>query len=166
MFINGEPHKDAKGVYPFYMSETEIETEEDLVQYAAKVTVDFISDKEFTMHISKEGADNDDTYIGIYLATSSYSNDVLSFHCGSEVGEKFVDDHGVEHDTMYNWTWCDEYNSFAIQTVVMMYQDERTGDTEKQPKFIGTGGEYVSMDCSNETKALANDYNLAYFYEV
>ena len=48
----------------------------------------------------------------------------------------------------------------------MMLADERKEEDEPLPKFIGTGGEFVSMDCAQTDKGLEEEYNFAYFYEV
>lgn len=163
MFVNGNPHSDAKGEYPFYMAETEIDTAEKL-QYAAKITVDYVegSTTEFTLQVHKEGGKNDGKYVGVYLADSTYGNQVLSFYLADNVGDK----HEGKEECYYNFSWLDKFEEYNINTAVIKIQDTRLGDDKPEPKFIGTGGEYISMDCSNADKAMNEDYNLGYFYEV
>lgn len=177
MFINGEEHSDEstdeggnkiKNYYPYYMSETQVTTEDELSQMA-KVTVEFVegSDKYFNLKIEKEGAKNDGTYIGIYNSNNKNGNALSSIHCAKVLGETYVDpsDSDTEKECYYNFEWLEKYNGYSIKTAVCVLKDERI-EEEASPRFIGTGGDYVSMDCSNKDKAFKDDYNLAYFYEV
>lgn len=174
MFINGEPHRDTpEGAtdpvdYPYYMSETEVTSEEQLTDLAT-VTVDFKdgSDKLFNMKINKSGATNDGKYIGLYKSKAT-SGECVSIHCAAELGETYADpsEEGQVKECSYDFEWIETYNNYDLKTFCAMIQDERVGEEQPMPRFFGTGGKYVSVDCSNEKKAFAGDYNLAYFYEV
>ena len=173
MFLNGDEHwgvdsktKEEK-YFPYYMGETEVKSEDDIQNFAAKVKVDYVNDTEFTLLVEKEDAMNDQKYVGVYKASSTYGNDVMSIHCDEEVGADYYDEaKKTTFNCDYNFTWLEEYNGYKIQTAVIMIQDERHEEETAQPKFIGTGKEYVSMDCANGDKATQDSYYLAYFYEV
>lgn len=173
MVLNGDEHfgidsKDhTEKYFPYYMAESEVDSKEDMEAVAATVRVDYINDTEFTLFVQKEEAMNDQKYVGVYKASSTFGNDVMSIHCDKEAGADYYDEEKDKTFTCdYNFTWLDEYDGYAIQTAVLMIQDERYEESEKEPKFIGTGGTYISMDCANADKALADDYCLAYFYEM
>lgn len=159
-FLNGNEHSDAKGKYPYYMSETVVDSEDGFAGMAT-VTAKFVDDTHFTLQITADGKDNDGKYISIYKAQSSFSNQVMSIHCADEIGEKFKD-----QECYYNFEWLDVYDEYSIETAVISMTDERVGETEDTPKFFGTDDQYVSMDCAHEDKAFMETYNLAYFYEV
>ena len=149
-----------KGKYPYYMSETVVDSEDGFAGMAT-VTAKFVDDTHFTLQITADGKDNDGKYISIYKAQSSFSNQVMSIHCADEIGEKFKD-----QECYYNFEWLDVYDEYSIKTAVISMTDERVGETEDTPKFFGTDDQYVSMDCAHEDKAFMETYNLAYFYEV
>lgn len=167
-FINGEPHKDKNGEYPYYMSETQVVKEADFADVAT-VQIEYTNDEhtKFTIQIFKAGAQNDYKYISVYKAESSYENYVMSIHCATEPGESYINPvTGDEYETFYEFEWLDEYNYTFVKTAVIMVQDERLEEEEPAPKFLGTDDEFVSMDCGQSDKIGIDTYNLGYFYEV
>ncbi len=170
MFINGEPHSDKDGTYPYYLSETAVEVQSDFAD-VAKVKVDYINDTEFTLQILKDGASYDGKYIGVYKGDSSYSNFVFSYYCADEAGDDVMEGRGYEEKDVgktciYNFSWCESYEGYAIKTAVLMIADERKEEEEPLPKFMGTDNQYISLDCCQTEKMFGETYNLGYFYEI
>ncbi len=175
MFINGEPHTDRNGEYPYYMSESLVASKDDFDD-VAKVKIHYLNDSEFAMQIIKDGARYDQKYVGVYMAQSSYGNDVLSFYLADEIGDDVDEEWGYGEGKgkdagavcYYNFSWLHDFEDYAIDTAVIMIADSRKEDAEPMPKFPGTADEYISMNCEQTDKVFDEDlmFNLGYFFEV
>lgn len=178
-FTNGKPHSDAKGDYPFYLGTDELE--DDFSGFSTVEVCENDDGETFRLKMHKEGAPHDNLYIGVYMATSSYDKDVYSIHMGAS-GVTGLDTFTVESGSgkktetnvmvYYDFSWCDIYLDYKISAPVVYIQDDRAGDQEAYPKFLGSGvnpkdgSGYISIDCQGESKALAEEYNIAHFYEM
>ena len=162
MFINGEPHSDSNGVYPYYMSETTVAAEADFSK-VAKVKVTYVAESttKFNLQILKDGTTNDQKYISVYEANSSHNNNVMSVHAATEIGEKFE-----SKDCYYDFEWITKFENYNFNTVAIKTTDARVQETEPTPKFFGTADAFISMDCAHPDKVLEDEYNVGYLYEV
>lgn len=167
-FMNGEPHTDEKGVYEYYCATTEGSFED-----AATVEVNFVNDTEFTLQLHCDGAEWDEKYLSIYSA-KAISREVMSIHLADEIDETFYDESAKEEkECIYNFTWLESYEEFAIYSLCAMYADDRFGDEEDMPHVFGSGYdpdgiEYISVDCMRADEMLDQEYTyrVAHFFEV
>lgn len=178
-FINGEPHKDSKGSYPYYLG---TDSEDDTsIEESAKVKIHKNGDT-FKISIHKQGAEYDGQYIGVYMATSSYNKDVFSIHMdangvsGKQTfdvtdarGTKTVSNTDVYYDFVWS-TYNEDYELYTYSPTVMI-KDTRAEENNATPKYLGTGANgdeyYISIDCKNEDSALGDEtYSLTHFFEI
>lgn len=174
MLANGKYHSDSKGSYPFYMAtvETDAETTE-----AASFEISKLSGgTEFTIKVT---CPNDTTrpwhnkYMSIYSASSSYDNAVMSLAAVDNINEKFdtLDTSAVPKPTgnlvdvngKFEFVTTTETAVFNGVGIVAKHSSE---DNERLWTFGCKYTDYVSIDCSNEDKALSNDYSVAHFYKL
>ena len=163
-FISGKQHEDSKGKYPYYMG-----TVAGTVQGAAEVEIHYTDKTHFTMKVITDNEDWSNKYIGVYPATSAYSNEVLSIYAGSSVGEAHETD-----DCWYEYEFCQTFAGVNIYSVVLNVADIRFED-EPSPKMFGAGittdkagnvEEYISMDCTRADNAIDPEtYHIAHFFE-
>lgn len=175
---NGEPHTDKKGDYPFYLGTSSVND----AGVDELSTVEIVGDGDtFKMKMHLEGSSYDDMYIGVYKAKSSVDRDVFSIHMdedGTTRQQTFTVESGSGTKTetnvtvYYDFSWLETFDVYAIQSAVLMIQDERVEEEEPAPKFLGSGtdsnsGEgYISIDCEGEIKAMDESYNIAHFFEI
>ena len=183
-FVNAEPHKDDKGEYPYYLGTADESAPEDdfeNVGEAAEIVIEFIGEtNKFNMKFASETGRWNDKYLSVYCASSSYGNDVYSFYASDEVGAKRTAEPGTSgggETCYYEFEMMDKYqvdekHAYNINAPIISFADERHEEEEATPKFFGSGLDakkgvgYISIDCANATKAMAEEYNLAFFYEA
>lgn len=164
MFFNGDYHRDGDEFYPFYMGGTEE------VDESAEVEIESLGDDgSFAIKVScAESLPWNGKYIGVYSATSSFSNPVMSIALlDSPDQTEYVDPKSDLETNPTNGTFkfYDEIEGLKVYAPAAMYQNEEL-DAEPVPKFIGTKGEYVSFDCKSVDDALdGTQYDIAHFYE-
>ena len=170
-FANGDYHRDSKGYYPFYMG-TVAGNEEDVMSKAAQIEVKFVGEDEFTMQMFCEGQVWHQKYIGVYAASSSYGNSVMSIALLDDPNQTSYTDpkNGNTFTPSSHFKFYTEYNDTIAYAPAAPFQYPDV-DEEKVPKFIGTGhanegADYTSMDCkSYETALEYESYDLAHLYE-
>ena len=164
-FFNGDYHRDAGNFFPFYMGCGA----EDDVSCAAEVTVHFVNENEFTMQVSTSDASLpwNGKYIGVYSATSGYNNQVMSIALMDSPNQTSYTDPKSGKTTDLPSALFKYHVSCNDQTVYAPAADYKYEglDEEKVPKFLGTAGDYVSIDCkSYEVATDGNEYDLAHLY--
>ena len=167
--VNGEPHKDGGKEYPFYMG-TSLCDEGD----EAAIKISFEDETKFTMQFDAPGKKWDGKYISIYEAYSGY-NDVYSVYASPNIGDSNPDRKDEDSDEChYYFEMLDEYEGYQLGVPTIWWTDTRDTYAEEDdtPKFLGSGTDsdgngYISVDCAGwENKASAENYNLAFFYEI
>lgn len=166
-FANGDYHRDGNNFFPFYMG-----TVAGTTQGAAEIEVKMKSADEFTMQVFAEGQVWHQKYIGVYAASSSFGNSVMSIALLDTPDQtSYVDP--KDHKT---WTVSSTFKYYTTYNETMAYAPAAPFqypdiDEEKVPKFLGTGhasegADYTSMDCKSYEVALdAESYDLAHLYE-
>ena len=169
-FVNGDQHRDDRGVYPFYMAKND----EGGLDNAAKVEVKFTDSTHFKLlvHTPEDGMHWSDKYITLYTAESSYGNNVVSIHAADEDETSFVDQKGNTCNILtYEFEWLESYAELPMFTIGFKYQDERNGEEEPMFRVFGsgidgnTGSQYKSVDCKHIDKAL-EEYWVVHFFEA
>ena len=173
-FFNGDFHRDNRGYYPFYMGTgTEDVVDEDSLAAAAEVEVEMHENNEFALKVHAEGKVWDGKYIGVYSAISGYSNKVMSialldsydqteYRVPDEDGNPSGDPTDTPKGLFKFFTTCNDETVYA-PAVEYLHEDV---DEAAVPKFLGTAGEYVSIDCKSYDYATDGTmYDLAHLYE-
>ena len=164
LVFNGDYHRDAKGFYPFYLG-----GQLDSVEDAAEVEIHMVSETEFTIQVHSTHAEWDGKYIGVYSAVSGYSNKVMSIAVlDSPTQETYTDPKSGNQTDQPSAIFKFHGEEFSGQIFApaadYLYKDV---DEEKVPKFMGTSGDYQSIDCKSYEVALDGEsYDLAHFYEL
>ena len=170
LVFNGDYHRDTvKGeekFYPFYLG-----GEFDSTENAAEVEIHMVSDTGFTIQVHAEGKVWDGKYIGVYSAISGYSNKVMSIAIlDSPTQESYVDPSAPEKgetdkpSAIFKFHGEEYGGQIFAPAADYLYKDV---DEEAVPKFIGTSGDYKSIDCKSYEVALDGEsYDLAHFYEL
>lgn len=166
-FANGDYHRDNKGFYPFYMGQTVNTTDG-----AAEFEVNFVNSDEFTMKVHAPDQVWDGKYVGVYPATSSYGNSVMTLALLDDPNQTtYVDPKSGNSipagtDIVSKFKYFESYNQVVTYAPAALYKYPDVDETAV-PKFFGTGADYVSMDCTTYEKAFApDDYFMAHFYEA
>lgn len=162
-FFNGNYHEDGGEYYPFYMG-TDLESPET----AAIVTVHMINDTEFSLQVSAPELPWDGKYIGVYSAHGSGGGAVMSIAVlddplQTEYTQPISGEVTDPPTGVFKFhTTC---NNQTVYAPAADYQHEEDGDTKAVPKFLGTAGDYVSIDCKDYTVATDGlAYDLAHLY--
>ncbi len=164
-FFNGDYHRDGDSYYPYYLG-----TDADSTENAAVITVHMVSSTEFSMQVSSPGNPWDGKYIGVYSAHGSGGGAVMSIAVlDSPDQTEYVqpgDEIGGQTDPTYGFfkfhTTC---NNQTVYAPAADYKHEEDGDKKANPKFLGTAGNFISIDCKDyqvATDGLA--YDLAHLY--
>lgn len=170
-FVNGNPHKDENGTYPFYMAKNE----KVGLENAAKVEVKFTKDNHFKLlvHTPKTSQHWSEKYITLYEAVSSYSNKVVSIHAAAEGETSFKLDGKKYNIVADEFEFIESYSDVPIYSVAVAHQYEAAGETEPVYRVFGTGidgdtdKQYISVDCSTIDKAMdTSTYWIAHFFEA
>ncbi len=170
-FANGDYHRDSKGYYPFYMG-TVAGNEDGVMTKAAEIEVKFVNDNEFTMQVFAEGQVWHQKYIGVYAASSSFGNSVMSIALlDSPDQTSYTDPKSSKtyQNPTSHFRYYEKYNDVLAYAPAAPFQYPDV-DEELVPKFIGTGhasegADYTSMDCkSYETALDYESYDLAHLY--
>lgn len=175
-FVSGDYHRDDNGFYPFYMG-----TVAGTTEGAATVKVEMLEGNTFGLKIScNSSLPWNGKYIGVYAATSSYSNEVTSIAlldsptqtsfrtiANHQAGAKTVTCSGVFE--MYEY-----YEGMPACAPGVKYLHPSLDEDVATPKFLGTGHnnsydesepDYTSIDAKQNVDALSIDaYDLAHLY--
>ena len=171
-FANGDYHRDSKGYYPFYMG-TVAANETDAMSKAAEFVVKFVGDNEFTMQVFAEGQVWHEKYVGVYAASSSFGNSVMSIallDSPEQTSYKDPKSGKTYTDLTSHFVYYDKYNGTVAYAPAAPYKYPEV-DEELVPKFLGTGhasegDDYTSMDCKSfETALDYESYDLAHLYQ-
>lgn len=168
-FFSGDYHRDSAGYYPYYLGTLA----EDVTEGAAKIRIKFKegSTTEFSMQVFTD----DDTlpwnekYIGIYSAKAK-SRDVISIALLDTPDQEdyYSPNAPTVKTNKTNGYWkfhttLEERNVFAPAAD---YRHTELGDSTAVPKFLGTAGDFTSMDCQTYQTAIDGvEYDLAHLYE-
>lgn len=161
-FATGNYHSDVNGEYPYYM-----ETTDNTVEGVATFTIEFTNDEKthFNIKVSCPGKPWDDKYMSIYGAISSYSNPVTSLAPVSDLNEKYTTPSGDEVDVVGEFEYVESYEEVEYNTIGIYYQ---ILGNDEQPVLRMLGckyTDYVSIDCSEISKADDADYAVVHFFE-
>ena len=169
-FANGFMHEDTKGYYSFYMGTTNNTT-----SGAAQIEVKVGEDGKFTMQVKAPGTDWDEKYIGVYGGLKGENETpVLSIAMCSDPDLETQTIKVFNADSEENITtkvgtkfsYVDKVNDRDIKAPAVWFAHEDLDETEPSRKFLGTGGDYISIDTKAEGEALSlTDYNLARLYK-
>ena len=163
LVFNGDYHRDAKGFYPFYLG-----GQLDSTENAAEVEIHKLNNEEFTIQVHSTHVEWDGKYIGVYSAVSGYSNKVMSIAVlDSPTQETYVDPKSGKTTDKPSavFKFHAKENEMDVYAAAADYKYEGV-DEEKVPKYLGTSGEYQSIDCKSFEVALDGvSYDLAHFYE-
>ena len=175
-FANGDYHygynastKVDNDWFPFYLGTVEGSTEE-----AAEIEVKFTSNDEFTMQVFAEGKPWDKKYIGVYAASSSFGNSVMSIALLDDPEQASYKDPKSNKTFSPSGTfkYFESYDGTLAYAPAAMFLYPGL-DEEAVPKFLGTGhnpkeeeDDYTSMDSKSYEVALDYEqYDLAHLYE-
>ena len=171
-FFSGDYHRDAKGHYPFYMGTLQ---NFDDYEGAAEIEVIFQNETEFVMQVHAPGMVWDEKYIGVYSAFSSSENAVMSVAAMDSIDQEeyFVPDSEGNPTTKQTdkpsaiFKFHSVENDVGIYAPAADYMYTELGDKEATPKYLGTAGDFVSIDCKQADIALDGvEYDLAHLYEL
>lgn len=170
-FANGDYHRDDKGYYPFYMG-TVAGTDSEVMSKAAEIEVKFVGENEFTMQMFCEGQVWNRKYIGVYAASSSFGNSVMSIALLDSPDQTSYTDpkSNKTYTPSSHFKYYTEYNDTVAYAPAAPFKYPDV-DEEIVPKFLGSGhasegADYTSMDCkSYETALDYESYDLAHLYE-
>ena len=163
LVFNGDYHRDNKGFYPFYLG-----GQFDSTEGAAEVEIHKINNEEFTIQVHSSHEEWDGKYMGVYSAISGYDNKVMSIAVlDSPTQETYVDPKtGKQTDkpsAVFKFHTEEYGGKIYAPAADYLYQGV---DEEIVPKFMGTSGDYKSIDCKSYEVALDGvSYDLAHFYE-
>lgn len=163
LVFNGDYHRDKKGFYPFYLG-----GQFDSTEGAAEVEIHKINNEEFTIQVHSSHEEWDGKYIGVYSAISGYDNKVMSVAVlDSPTQETYVDPKsGKQTDkpsAIFKFHGEEYGGKIYAPAADYLYQGV---DEEIVPKFLGTSGDYQSIDCKSYEVALDGiSYDIAHFYE-
>lgn len=167
-FASGNYHTDENGEYPFYMG-----TVGGTTSGAAEITVKMLGHGEFSMQVSAPGKVWDQKYIGVYAATSSFNNTVMSIALLDDPDQTSYSQGGKSYSPKGRFKFFEEYDGAKQYAPGVMFQYPGV-DEEEVPKFLGSGhnadadteGDYISIDCKSYEVALQRDaYDLGHLYE-
>ena len=165
LYFNGDYHRDSKGFYPFYLGGSFYE---DSTDGAAELEIHKINDTEFTIQVHSSHEEWDGKYIGVYSASSSYGNQVMSVAVLDDpYQETYVDPKTNKQTDKPSgiFKFHAQEGKLNIYAAAADYKYEGV-DEEAVPKYLGTSGDYQSIDCKSYEVALDGvSYDLAHFYE-
>ena len=174
-FFNGDYHRDSKGYYPYYLN-----TVAGTVTGAAEVEVKFVGNDEFALLVHANGEVYDGKYIGVYSASSSYGNNVMSVAAFDSLDQTTYQDPKTQQrytDFTMKFKFLSTYEGTNCYAPAAMFKYPDV-DEEAVPKFLGTGhisekskeegqSDYTSIDSKSYEVALdPEQYDLAHFYEI
>ena len=164
LVFNGDYHRDAKGFYPFYLG-----GQLDSVENAATLEIEKINEEDFYIKVHSTHEEWDGKYIGVYSAISGYANKVMSIAVlDSPTQETYTDPKsGNQTDkpsAVFKFHGHEYKGDIYAPAADYLYEGV---DEEIVPKFLGTSGDYQSIDCKSYEVALDGAaYDLAHFYEL
>lgn len=166
-FFNGDYHRDSGQFYPFYLGMGD----EDDIECAAEVEINFVSDSEFTMKVScDESLPWNGKYIGVYSSEGT-SNKVISYALLDTPDQtEYIDPYRDEAISSIPSALFKFYPTYGEKTCYAIAADYQHPDVDDAPnaKFMGTGPKYKSIDCNMNPDAAMEgfSYDLAHFYEA
>ena len=171
-FFSGDYHRDKNGQYPYYLGTLD---NFDSYEGAAEIEVHYINDNEFTMQVHAEGLPWDGKYMGVYSAHDNSGDPVMSIAVLDSPDQtdyyppqKDGSEGTVKADTPSGtWKFHTVEDELNIYAPAADYRHEEGGDAAPVAKYLGTTGDYVSMDCRPKSFALDGvEYDLARLYQL
>ena len=170
-FVNGKMHEDNNGSYPYYMG-----TISGTTNGAAEIEA-HVSGSTFSLQVHAPGEVWDGKYIGVYPATSSFNNSVMSIALLDDPDQTLYTplNGGSQVGTSGKFTYYESYDGREAYAPAILFKYPGL-DEEKVPKFLGTGhvsdidlekgeDDYISVDCKSYEIALDPEaYDLAHLY--
>ena len=177
-FANGDYHRDDKGFYPFYMG-TVGGTTEGAAEFEVKFTNIFKGEFSLQCFCEDTRLPWHEKYIGVYAATSSFENSVMSIALLDDPKQTTYED-PKEHK---EWTvsgickFYKTYEGMPAYAPAIDYEYPGIDLDGPVPKFLGSSmitdedwgkgkSDYISMDAKRWEDALTpGKYDLGHLYE-